>query len=194
MTSPDIIEIALKAVKVFETLGIEYFIGGSLASSAFGTARATLDIDIIAGVNPEHITPLIELLREEFYIDEQMIRDALKHNSSFNLIHFATMFKVDIFIMQGEPFERQIFTRRVKKCVSEEGTRELFFATPEDIILSKIVWFKKGGSVSDRQWGDILGVMKVQGEKLDFEYLKHWANKLKVDVLLKKAFNEAGLA
>ena len=193
MTPPDIIEIALKVIKIFEKLDIEYYIGGSLASSAFGIARATLDVDIIANVKPEHISPINELLREEFYVDEEMIRDAVSHASSFNLIHFATMFKVDVFVLQETPFEKQILARRVKKPVSEDATKQLFFATPEDIILGKIVWFKKGGSVSDRQWSDVLGVMKVQGAKLDKAHLKHWAKNLKVDGLLQKAFDEAGL-
>jgi len=193
MTPPDIIEITLKVIKVFENFGIEYFIGGSLASSAFGIARATLDVDIIADIKPEHTSPISKLLREEFYVDEQMIRDAIKQESSFNLIHFATMFKVDVFVLRENPFERQALARRVKKPVSEDATKQLFFATPEDIILSKIIWFKKGGGVSDRQWSDILGVMKVQGQKLDRNYLEHWAIDIEVDGLLHKAFDEAGL-
>jgi hypothetical protein len=192
MTPPSIIEITLTVVKVLEKLGIEYFIGGSLASSAFGIARATLDADIIAGVKPEHVSPISELLQEEFYADAQMISDAIKQSSSFNLIHFATMFKVDVFVLQETPFEMQVLARRIKKPVTEDAAIQLFFATPEDIILSKLVWFKKGGSVSDRQWGDILGIMKVQGEKLDKAYIMHWAKNLEVDRLLAKAFNEAG--
>jgi hypothetical protein len=190
----DIIEIIFRVVNVFEKLGVAYHIGGSLASSAFGIARATLDVDIVADIKSKQVTPFVESLREEFYVDAEMINDAIKRHSSFNLIHFETMFKVDVFVLKNRPFDRQAFSRRIQRPVSENGLLQLFFATPEDIILNKLEWFKKGGEVSDRQWSDVLGVMKVQGAELDTSYLKQWAEKLGIFNLLEKALKDAGIS
>jgi len=192
MKLPDIIEVTLKVVKVFEKLGIAYHVGGSLASSAFGIARSTLDVDIIANIKPEQASDISENLREEFYVDSEMILNAIQKQSSFNLIHLETLFKVDIFPLKNHPFDQQAFSRRLQRAVSEDTSNQLFFATPEDIILHKLTWYKAGEAVSDRQWNDVLGVLKVQGDQLDMVYLKEWAEKLTVFNLLTKAIDEAG--
>jgi hypothetical protein len=192
MKLPDIIEVTLKVVRVFEKLGIAYHIGGSLASSAFGIARTTLDVDIVADVKLEQALFIKEALKEEFYVDAEMITDAIKRQTSFNLIHYETMFKIDVFILKNRLFDRQAFLRRLEKSVSENGSQRLFFATPEDIILNKLEWYKMGGRTSDRQWNDVLGVLKVQGRQLDMVYLKQWAEELNVSDLLEKVLEEAG--
>ena len=192
MRLPDIIEVTLKVIKVFEKLGIAYHIGGSLASSAFGIARATLDVDIVADIKPEQVPDIAENLREEFYVESEMILDAIQKQSSFNLIHLETLFKVDIFPLKNNPFDQQAFSRRLQKAISEDASDQLFFATPEDIILHKLTWYKAGEGISDRQWNDVLGVLKVQGDQLDMAYLNHWARELGVSEVLKKAFDEAG--
>jgi hypothetical protein len=193
MKLPDIIEVTLKVVKVFEKLGIAYHIGGSLASSAFGIARSTLDVDIVADIKPEHASDVSENLREEFYVDSEMILNAIQKESSFNLIHLETLFKVDIFPLKNHPFDQQAFSRRLQRALSEDASSQLFFATPEDIILHKLTWYKAGEEVSDRQWNDVLGVLKVQGDQLDMTYLNQWAKGLSVSELLKKAIDEAGI-
>ncbi|MCJ7631348.1 hypothetical protein MUP77_02945 [Candidatus Bathyarchaeota archaeon] len=192
MKLPDIIEVTLKVVRVFEKLGIAYHIGGSLASSAFGIARTTLDVDIVADVKLEQALFIKEALKEEFYVDAEMITDAIKRQTSFNLIHYETMFKIDVFILKNRLFDRQAFLRRLEKSVSENGSQRLFFATPEDIILNKLEWYKMEGRTSDRQWNDVLGVLKVQGRQLDMVYLKQWAEELNVSDLLEKVLEEAG--
>lgn len=193
MKPPDIIEVTLKVIRIFENLGINYYVGGSLASSAFGVPRATMDVDIVADIKLEQVTTLEEILKEEFYVDAEMIDDAIRKHSSFNLIHLGTMFKVDIFVLKDRTFDQQSFSRRIKKPVLEDISQQLFFATPEDIILNKLEWYKMGGEVSDRQWKDVLGILKVQGAKLDLSYLKLWSEKLGISNLLEKAFNEAGI-
>jgi len=193
MKLPDIIEVTFKVIKVFEKLGIAYHIGGSLASSAFGIARSTLDVDIIAEIKPEQAFDIYENLREEFYVDSEMILSAIQKQSSFNLIHLETLFKVDIFPLKNHPFDQQAFQRRLRKALSEDTSQQLFFATPEDIVLHKVVWFKEGVGVSDRQWNDVQGVLKVQGDQLDMAYLNYWAKELGISELLEKAINEAGI-
>jgi hypothetical protein len=190
---PDIIEVVLKVTRAFEKLGIRYQVGGSLASSAFGVPRTTLDVDLVADIKLGQPPELAQLLREEFYVDSDMISEAIQKQSSFNLIHLETLFKVDVFPLKDRPFDRKAFSRRLSKAVSEGTTDQLFFATPEDIILSKLEWYKAGEGISERQWNDVLGILKVQGSGLDMAYLKQWAEELDLFDLLRRAMDEAGI-
>jgi len=182
-------DIALKIVSVFEKLGVPYFIGGSLASAIHGVVRATNDIDIVAGLKMEDVLPLKEALQKEFYIDEEMIKEAIIRKSSFNLIYLELMFKV--FILSSHPYDQEQLKRRYKEVIIRKDEQTAYVATPEDTILSKLDWFRKGGEVSDRQWGDVLGIIKVQEKRLDMNYLYHWADKLGITQLLKKSIEEA---
>jgi hypothetical protein len=193
MKQPDIIEVTLVVAGVLHDLGIDYYIGGSLASSAFGLARATMDVDIVAEIKMGHVSRIVGKLEKSFYIDQEMVERAIREKSSFNMIHLESMFKVDIFVPPDRPFERQVFSRRLSRAVTEDGSRELFFSSPEDIILRKLVWYNSGGRISDRQWSDVLGVFKVQSEGLDQAYLELWAAKLGVADLLNKAYKDSGL-
>ena len=191
MKNLDIFDAIRPIIRAFEKLGIRYYIGGSIASSAYGVARATLDVDMVSELKNEHAHPLAEMLKSEYYIDEEMILDALGKKSSFNLIHLESMFKVDIFLKKDNPHSREVFNRKREENLDEEKEdAEFFIASSEDIILSKLEWFRIGGEISERQWNDILGVIKVQGDLLDKKYLHHWAIELGVDELLKKAFRE----
>ncbi len=193
MKPPDIIEVTLKVIKIFEKLNIGYYVGGSIASSAYGIARATLDVDIIADIKLNQASAIEDSLKEKFYVDVDMIRNAIEKQSSFNLIHLDTMFKIDVFILKDEPFSVEAYSRRLQKVVSEDSSEQLYFSTPEDTILSKLAWFKSGKEGSERQWRDILGVLKVQGKQLDMSYIKLWAGKLGVLELLMKAFHDSGV-
>lgn len=192
MRTPDIIEVASKVIEVFEKLNIGYYIGGSLASSAFGVARSTLDVDIVAEVKTAHASTLKRTLKKEFYVDLDSIQRAIDKQSSFNLVHLETMFKIDVFILKDQAFHRQAFSRRTKKSVSEDISKQLYFPTPEDIVLIKLDWYKSGGESFEQQWRDVLGVLKVQGTKLNMGYLKQWADELSLLDLLNKALEEAG--
>src|SRR5690606_7490377 len=96
MLSEPILVVA-QIVNAFDTLGAEYVVGGSLASSAYGIPRATQDVDLVATTNAAHAEPLARLLRSDFYVDVDMILDAVRRRASFNVIHLATMFKADVF-------------------------------------------------------------------------------------------------
>jgi hypothetical protein len=152
-----------------------------------------MDVDIIAEIKNEHISGIVKKLKKMFYIDKDMVERAIQEKTSFNMIHLESMFKVDVFIPQDHPFERQVFLRKLSRAVSEDSSKHLFFSSPEDIILRKLVWYQTGGGVSDRQWDDVLGVIKVQSERLDKPYLKLWARKLRVAELLEEAFRDSGI-
>lgn len=193
MKLPDIIEVVVKVTRAFEKLGIGYQVGGSLASSAFGVPRATLDVDLVADIKLDQAPEIAELLKDEFYVDSDMISEAIRKQSSFNLIHLETLFKVDVFPLKDRPFDRKAFSRRFSKAVSQEASDTLFFATPEDVILNKLEWYKAGEGISERQWNDVLGVLKVQGSGLDMAYLKQWAQELNLIDLLQTAMDETGM-
>lgn len=192
MKKPDILAALDPVVNAFEKIGVSYYLGGSVASSAYGIARATLDVDLVADLSVQHVNSLTEMLKSDYYIDKEMILDAIKRHSSFNLIHLETMLKVDIFIIKDRPYDGVAFQRKRKDTLDEEqGADEFYFASPEDIILNKLEWFQMGGKVSERQWHDVLGIMKVQRELMDKEYLRRWATELGISDLLEQAFLDA---
>ena len=178
-------------IEALEQLGVSYHIGGSVASSVYGILRATIDADLVADLRLEHVRPLVMQLKTDYYIDEDMIRDAIKRRSSFNVIHLDTMLKVDVFIPKSRLFDQEEL-RRSQQEVLLEGTRPFSVASPEGTILNKLEWYRMGGEVSDRQWNDILGVLKVQGTDLDMIYLQKWAANLNVTDLLERALIDAG--
>ncbi len=189
----DFIRVVLQVVRVLEKLGVHYAIGGSLSSSTHGIMRATMDADIIADLQPEHVQPFLAALSSEFYADEGTIRDAIYRHSSFNLIHYQTAFKVDLFIPKPRPFDQMQLTRRTAVVMGTEPGQQVYLTSPEDIVLAKLEWYRLGGEVSDRQWQDVIGVLTVQAEDLDLDYLRHWAEQLCVWDLLERALAEARL-
>jgi hypothetical protein len=185
------IEVTFKVTDVLETLGVPYLIGDSLASTLHGMMRTTQDSDIITEMENKHIQRFVELLQNEFFIDQEMIVDSIDHNSSFNIIHRDTMFKVDIFIPRPSPFQQSQLARAQRQTFDLEAKVSANFASPEDTILSKLEWYRMGGEVSDRQWRDILGILKTRAGELDLDYLRKWAIELKVIDLLERVLKES---
>jgi hypothetical protein len=186
------IEVTLQVTAVLEKLGIPYVIGGSLASTLHGMIRTTQDSDIITEMRPEHIPPFVETLQNDFFIDEEMIADAIQRNSSFNILHRETMFKVDIFIPRPRPFQQSQLARAERQAFELETKLSANFASAEDTILSKLEWYRIGNETSERQWRDILGILKTRAGNLDLEYLKKWATDLNIADLLERAVQQAG--
>lgn len=185
------IEVTLKVTGILEKLGVPYLIGGSLASTLYGMIRTTQDSDIITEMRPEHIQRFVAALEDEFYIDEQMIAESIQHNSSFNIIHRESMFKVDVFIPRPRPFQKSQLARSRKQTFVFEIEVSANFASPEDTILSKLEWYRLGGETSERQWRDILGVLKTRAGELDFDYLRTWASELNITDLLDRVLKDA---
>lgn len=185
------IEVTLKVTAVFEKLRVPYLIGGSLASVLYGMVRTTQDADIVAEMRPEHLRPFVSALQNEFYIDDEMIATAIERKTSFNIIHRETFFKVDVFIPAPRSFLQSQFNRAQRHTFRFDTEISAKFASPEDTILSKLEWYRLGGEVSDRQWRDILGVIKTRADKLDLPYLRKWADNLQVNDLLERAFQQS---
>ena len=181
------VEVTIKVTDVFEKLGLPYLVAGSLASTLYGMVRTTQDSDIVAEMRLEHVQPFVSALQGEFYVDDEMIAESVQRNSSFNIIHRETMFKVDVFIPRPRPFLQSQLTRAQRQTFTFEKEVSAKFASPEDTILSKLEWYRLGGEVSDHQWRDILGILKTRAGDLDLDYLRKWAGELKVSDLLDQA-------
>ncbi len=184
------IEVTLAVTSVLERLGIEYVVGGSLATSLHGIPRATLDVDIVADLRMAHLDPFVAALKASFFVDADMVKDAIRRRSSFNILHLATMFKVDVFVTAADELLSIELSRKRRVRVLEEPQSDLFVASPEDMVLQKLMWYRDGGGVSDRQWGDVLGVIKTQGNRLDLAYLHLWAGRKGIGELLERALAE----
>lgn len=189
----DPLRVTKHVTDVLEQLGIPYLIGGSLASSLHGIPRATQDVDIVADIKVHHIPLLVDTLKADFYIDADVIREAIQRRSSFNVIHLETMFKVDIFMLREDKSSQEEMARREQYQVSDNPPQLLFLSSAEDVILHKLYWFQLGGGVSERQWNDVLGVLQVQQETLDYEYLKRSAKQRGVSKLLEQVLGDAEL-
>jgi hypothetical protein len=184
------IEVTIRVTQILEKLNIPYLIGGSLASTLYGMIRTTQDSDIVAEMRLEHLQPFVSALQDEFYMDDEMIAESIKLHSSFNIIHRETMFKVDVFIPIARPFLQSQLDRAQKQTFLFESEVSAKFASPEDTILAKLEWYRLGGDISERQWRDILGVLKTRCGALDQGYLRKWANELSVSDLLERALKD----
>ena len=172
----------------FERLGVACHIGGSVASSSHGVGRSTQDVDVIADLHPTHVHPLALALAKDFYVSEPMIEAAIRGRSCFNVIHLPSMFKVDVFVLKQRPFDQAAFVRaRPGRVGLSEDFVEAAIASPEDVVLNKLEWFRLGDEISERQWNDVLGVLRVCSPNLDHEYLDRWSVELGVRDLLDRA-------
>lgn len=191
MTTPDIEMALAPVVDALEAVGAPYHVGGSVASSAYGLGRSTLDVDIVADLRQGQVKGFVQRLQGTYYIDEDSIRSAIRNHASFNVIHLANMFKVDVFVLKDRPFEQEAFRRRRPDTLATgPGARTYFFATAEDTLLHKLYWFRLGSDVSDRQWGDIRGLVQVQLDALDMDHVRRWADELDVADLLERVLTE----
>ena len=183
---------ALKRVlSVLDQFEIPYLVGGSLASSVYGLIRSTLDADLVADIKPDQVDEFADALKADFYADPGMMREAIRHGRSFNLIHLPSSFKVDIFPLRDDAYSRAQFARRsFRNLVALDESIECSVATAEDTILSKLRWFRLGNEVPQQQWNDLRGIMKVSGSRIDLAYLHEWAPKLKIADLLERLLNE----
>jgi len=189
VSTPDILAALTPIIAAFETLSVPYSVAGSVASSAHGIARATLDVDIVADMRLDHVDPLVAALARDYYVDRDAAADAVLRRAMFNVVHLSTMLKVDIYLLSARPFDRESFRRRGQAPLEDRGDAQLYaLDTPEDTILHKLEWYRAGGEVSERQWGDVLGILRVQLGELDLGYLRLWAAELRIVDLLERAF------
>ncbi len=170
-------DILARIVSALEGAGIPYMLTGSLASSIYGTPRATNDIDIVIAPAEGQLRKLKELLPEtDYYFDLDDALDAVRRRSQFNVIDFASVWKVDLIIQKRRLYDRTAFDHKVS--IDHEGIR-LFVTTAEDSIISKLDWAKLGDS--GIQLRDVAGILRARSELLDRAYIEHWVRELQLE-------------
>ena len=183
----DDVAAALRPVAAaFNQLDVRFYVGGSVASSFHGAMRSTMDVDLVADLEDDHVAPFLARLDGAYYYSEAAIRDAIRRKSSFNLIHLATSFKVDVFANRGRAFDLSAFSRAVLGQIGSEGECFVPIATAEDTIIAKLEWYRAGNEVSERQWSDIVTVWKLLDERADLPYLRNSAASVGVADLLAR--------
>lgn len=180
-----------RVAQALDELGVDYYIGGSVASSIHGTFRQTADVDFIAALPLEKAEALAQRLGAEFYADPESIQEAVSSGSSFNVIHLETMDKCDVFVPRPDAWTEEEMRTRVQRPLFSGEDASFWIEAPAGTVLQKLRWFQMGGGVSDRQWRDIQGVIRTQGAALDRDYLRHWAPFLGVSAELERALAEA---
>ena len=194
MADPELTRAMTPLIDALEQMGIAYAIVGSVASSAHGIPRTTLDADLVVDLQPSDVAPLVAAIESSYYVDAEAVVDAVRRKSMVNIVHLDTMLKVDVYVLTSRPFDRDSFRRRSSRQLDDTpGARAFFLASPEDTVLNKLAWYSTGGEVSERQWSDVIGVIKVQtrADALDLEYLRRWAASLRLTDLLERALAEA---
>lgn len=181
-----------EVLAALDRLEIPFFVGGSVASGSYGLPRQTNDIDIVADFRGVDIGEFCGLLGRDFYVDEVTVREAIQAGRPFNAIHLQAALKFDFFPAGEEDFVQSELARRRYTVSVVPGLEEIEFpvSSAEDAVLAKLIWFRTGGEVSERQWHDILGILKVQADQMEREYLNSWADKLSVAELLERALLE----
>jgi hypothetical protein len=193
VTARGALEVAALAARHLERLGIPYVVVGSVASALHGEPRATLDVDLTLRMRSSDVQPLCEALAEEFFVDPAALRESVRTGIACNAIHRASHVKLDLYVRRNEGIYAEELRRAQRIRLTGEAGSEVNVASAEDIVLQKLLWFRRGGEVSDRQWRDVLGVLKARGPALERVYLDEWALELGVADLLIKSLREAGV-
>jgi hypothetical protein len=192
---PDELNTLRTVVSALSQLGIRYAIGGSIASSLLGISRTTVDGDVcveaFAGKEKQLVAAFDGL--PDYYVSLPAVQEAVRSRRSFNIINSASGFKVDLFVQTSRPFEAGLLDRARSERLREDDADPVKLVSPEDCVLLKLEWYKKGSGLSDRQWQDVLGVLRVQQPDIDLEYMRRWAAELKVADLLDEALRDADL-
>jgi hypothetical protein len=179
-----------RVAQAFDGVHVAWAVGGSFASTVHGEPRASNDLDVIANLRLAHVSEFVRALGSDFYADEVAIREAVAKRDSFNVIDERSFLKIDVFVPPAGPLGEGQLARRRTFSLSGAGSA-VFVLGPEDTVLQKLRWYDLGGRTSDRQWRDILGVIRLGGE-LDLSYLREVAESGNLTELLDRALAEGG--
>lgn len=190
----DPMSIALLVAAVFERLGVRYLLGGSMASTAYGEPRTTLDVDFVADLAPETTAALLSALGVDFEANREWIEDEVRRRGSFQIIHRRTFTRIDVFVPPWTGVHLWKWQHRRRVVIDPSCGSEIDVTSPEGIVIQKLAWYRATGEQSDRHWRDVLGVLKVQRRAVDVAVMRSWAVELEFEPLLDRALKEAGIA
>ena len=183
----DIVDVAVRVGRALSGAGARYALVGSVASSLQGDPRSTNDVDFVSTLLAEEIPSFVRLLGDEFDVDEVALAQAIQSGGSWNIYFLPWMIKIDLFAAADSELQRTQLNRAFSMRVGTDGLTVL---RPDDLVLSKLLWYRDGGGVSDQQWRDIIGVLRVSRSQMDSDYLNEWARRLGLEALLKRARDE----
>lgn len=170
-------------IQILNNINIPYMLTGSMASNFYSIPRTTHDIDFVVIFSFGDIEKLLQNFNQKrYYLDEEMIKEAIINKDTFNLIDSHTGLKIDFWILKDDEYHQTCFKRRIKHNILG---LETYISTAEDVILSKLQWCKLSGG-SELQFKDAVGVYEIQKKNLDMDYIKNWAGKISVQELLEK--------
>ena len=174
--------------------GIDFIVGGSLASSAWGLERATHDADLAAQINSTQLDELVAAFQWPLVFQSESLRQAIESPEGFTcgqILNGETLDKVDLFLLPHDEYSASQLSR--KRLIEVIPGLTLPFASPEDTVITKLRWFELGNRVSDKQWNDIVGVLEMQLGELDESYLDHWTTHFGLKDLLDSARSKVTL-
>ena len=158
-----------------EKLGIPYLVTGSVATIAYGEPRFTNDIDIVVKMFSHQVPALCAAFPSaDFYVSPEAIVEAIARHSQFNILHPTSGLKIDVMVAEDSDFKHSRFSRVKRLRIAPN--REVSFASPEDVIIKKLVFYRDGGS--DKHLRDIRGVLAVMDEQIDRSYIDRWVSRL----------------
>lgn len=182
------LDLVVRIGSVLDDLGVDWVLGGSLASSIIGEPRSTLDIDLAVALQGRDVAPLMAAVRDDFYVSEELVLEAVDHGSSFNLLHYETAIKIDVFVLSDDPLDQRQLSGR--QAVEVDSGHRVWIGSPIDPVLRKLRWFQSGGQVSDRQWRDVMAILTVQAQRIDHTALLAAADQLGLGPLASRAIAE----
>lgn len=192
--NPGALPLAREVTALLEGVGIDYVIGGSVASSLVGEPRATVDLDIAVALTADRVQALLDALAGDYYFSESAVRDAVRRKGSCNVIHLDTMQKVDLFVLGDGLLDRLQMARRQQIAVDEDGVARLWIGSASDQVLRKLWWYRLGDEVSERHWRDVVSILGVQGAAIGLVDLRATASAVALGDLLERALDQAGSA
>jgi len=184
------LELVGQVASILGDLGIPYALGGSMASSLVGEPRSTVDVDIAIKVEVGIEDALLDRVTAEFYVPVDAARAAFRAHSSFNLVDTSHGLKVDLFVLGDGLLDRMQIERRM--TVTIPGfTDPIWVTSPEDQVLRKLDWYRRTGHQSERQWRDVVGILRIHRDATDRRYLDETARQLDLSALLDEATSAA---
>ncbi|MCR9296041.1 MAG: hypothetical protein NXI32_25275 [bacterium] len=191
MSDTDDLLLALEPVaRALQSVGVRFYVGGSVASSFHGALRSTMDVDLVCELLETDVPQFLDEIGTDYYASEPAILEAIRRKSCFNLIHLPTSFKVDVFISRQRSFDLQALSRAQQGSLGGSPGFALPIASPEDVIVIKLEWYRLGGEVSERQWGDVSRLIRLLGDTADIHYLREAASSVGVADLLARLLEE----
>jgi len=184
------LELVRQVAGILEALDIPYALGGSMASSLIGEPRSTVDVDVAVRLERGAGVAFLDRANAEFYVPLDAARAAIASHSSFNLVDTAHGLKVDVFVLGDGLLDRMQIERRVRVSIPDLPD-PIWVTSPEDQVLRKLDWFRRGGLKSERQWRDVVTILRVRGDAIDQDYLGDVARQVELSALLEEAMHAA---